>query len=635
MSKRGMRGFALVSLVLLLLLPAPSSAQSFSLSVLSDPPEVEKGSELRLTINVTNHSNQTYQSLVVVALVYPDGGSPQSGIQLQPDQRLSNLGKGETKNVTFTYKATSPGRFSVVVKLYNRSVESPNWLYEASFPSVLTVKCPPQTGDGGIPLALVAAMFVAAALVGAGSGLFYARRKKARTVEAKAAPSSARPPEPVKPRGKVPRDYYKFRREKYSRLKPIGLTSSGVTILGNVTKKKEKEPSAPPDARSACCPRCGIEMDPHWKVCKRCLANDTIRDATDRLGELVRAGGNGTGLDCLLQSAQAELEAGNYDDARTYALDVLDRAKQQLTKVEETGVSSAPPRETSEDGLEGEGSVCAGGAAPGENGGGDAASEAGGQAAPAPPKRVPNPCVKCGEGLKAEWRKCPYCGAVQDGVCSSCGRVVKLRWGTCPHCGVDLSETKPRVTCSVCGTELPEAGECLACKAKALFESASRLVKEVKGKGADVSEAEAYLGRGELAIRLKSYDKAISHFQRAEELARTARREFWLARVREKLMRAEAALREASERGAETAEADELLSKARAALAAERFKEAETYAELSAQSAQEAAARPGEGEGRGPQIHPVRPSVVGERCPACGASVRAGENQCPACGRGL
>ncbi len=642
MSARAMRVVSTALLIALLLLP-PCAAQDFTISATADPELVEKGSELTLTVNVTNRGASSYQTIVVVTFVYPDGGSPTAGIQLQPERKIDNLGHDQTASVNYTYKARSLGSFSLTVKLYKNTTESANYLDEKVLPHVFRVSSPPGDGGAGFPIEGAAAAVAVAAVAGALA--FLAMRKRpVKEPEEPEARATERPAPPTKVRGKVPKDYYKFRREKYSRLKPIGLTRSGVTILGNVKRKAPEEeldnPVEQVPAPSACCSRCGVSMDPAWKICRSCEAKECIDEAMVQLGKLARAGRNGSSLEGLLHSAQSELEAGNYDDARTYALDVLDRVNEQLKGLEESEsrervappeAESLPPQPAGAPGEEsGER-----GAPPGGEGTEGAPEEVEGvPEALGPPKKVPNPCVRCGEGLRAEWKKCPYCGAVQDGVCASCGRAVKLRWGTCPHCSADLTKTRPRVECPSCGAELPDGGDCKSCRARFLLESASRLVKEVKGKGADVTEAEACLGRGELAIRLKSYEKAISQLQRAEKLAESARREFWRARVGERIAAAEAALSAALERGAAPEEARELVKKSRAALDDGRFKEAMSYAELAARGAEEAPSRAerASAERKGPHVVPVKPVVVGATCPSCGASIKPGESKCPACG---
>jgi predicted amidophosphoribosyltransferase len=571
------------------------------------------------------------------------------------------------------------------VKVYKNSTESANWLDQEQISALFQTKAQAgeQTADPLITILIVAGAAAAIVVVVI---LIVLSRKKKRAVEEEAK-TAVQPvvEEPVeqRPEGKFPKDYYKFRREKFSRLKPVGLTRSGTCILGNSANKEA--PEAAPEAAPAIntCPKCGIQMERNWKTCHNCGAKSTIERAGEAVAKLEQHGGTVTHVREMLASAESSREARNYDEAETYAHDVLDRAKALLKKYEESQRPSepAPSYSTDESATREEGAAVAAPAATGEEGARGYAESATGargykepsgakeytEKTPAeackPDKKEPNPCWKCGQGLRPEWKKCPYCNSPQEGICPSCGRTVKIRWNNCPHCRTDLTVEKPKLACPVCGAELPAAGECQSCKALLLRDSTARLVKEVKGKGADVTEAESLIGRGELALKIKNYDKAVSHFLRAEELAKKSRKDYRTKRLKDRLDQAETLMKDSAEEGADVGEARSVLAQARKALLDDNIEEGLSLTDKASAMAEESLSKATAAKGAKTTI-PIsvrKPVVVGDvkvkprcphcqeqveeswtvcpfcqsdltnRCPKCGASVKPGWKMCPVC----
>ncbi|MBI2648363.1 MAG: zinc ribbon domain-containing protein [Thaumarchaeota archaeon] len=63
-------------------------------------------------------------------------------------------------------------------------------------------------------------------------------------------------------------------------------------------------------------------------------------------------------------------------------------------------------------------------------------------------------CSRCGRGVNAEFKLCPYCGyELRPRSCQGCGKEVVAEFKFCPHCGKrsekvvmpDLAEVHPEV----------------------------------------------------------------------------------------------------------------------------------------------------------------------------------------------
>ena len=658
--------------------PAACAQDGFDISVTATPPDPEVGQKVTIGISITDTGTELYQKLVLTVYVDPDSATV-PGAAISPNPTITNLSPGRSANVTVEFIPRKAESHSVTVNIYRNTTDVANLKYQEKKPSVITARGKPGPVSNGPPLMLVVAGAVMA--VAAVAGILFALYRKKKAGELRARPVERAPEQPVEERveGKFPKDYYKFRREKFSRLKPVGLTRSGNTILGNIEKNLEQDAALEAPAPDLTCPKCGITMEANWKTCKNCGALSTIEKAQGVIDRLEKLGGSDVFLKEMLATAEACRDAKNYDEAETYAHDVLDRARNQLRKREEAQKAAAPaPSYSAGESATREGAP-AGSAEPAATGAtaarGYAEAE---EAAPGyqPPsvekeysdmkaagpskKKEPNPCWKCGQGLRPEWKKCPYCNAPQEGICPSCGRTVKMRWNNCPQCRADLTIDKPRPACPVCGVELPPAGDCQSCKARALLDTTARLVKEVKAKGADVVEAEALVGRGELAIKIKNFEKAVAHFIRAEELAKKARKEYRTRKLRERLAHVGTVLKDAAGEGADVSAARQTLARAQQSLADDSIDEGLSLVEQASGEATEALNR----SGAAPSPIPIsvkKPVVVSDvkvkprcchcqeqveeswtvcqfcqsglsnRCPKCGADIKAGWKICPMC----
>jgi len=642
-------GFFLV----LTLLPAASALNGFSVSATATPVEVTAGGKVNIDISITNTGNQTYTPVILLVYVYPVTSNVADVAPLTPNTVIASLAAGRTANVTVAFTPKSAGSYTLTVKIFSPTTESANLKDIRDISPLFLAEVEEVTPADGLPFMAIIGAVVAIVAIVAILLVVMSRRKKVSEPVGEKTPEPAAPEQAeTKIEGKFPKDYYKFRREKLGRLKPVGLTRSGNTILGNIRKAEEKDSMLDQAVPVISCPRCGIPMERNWKTCHNCGAKNAIERAKAEIDKLEKLGGSVNNLKEMLESADSSREAKNYDEAETYAHDVLDRARNQARRLEESqrpageqpsysAGESATVEEAASVGTPAtvEGEIAKGYSEEtfGTQGYQDTSGTKEYSAAKKAEKKEPNPCWKCGQGLRPEWKKCPYCNAPQDGVCTACGRGVKMRWNNCPQCRADLTVEKPKLACPVCNAELPAEGDCHSCRALTLKDTTTRLVKEVKAKGADVVEAESLIGRGELAIKIKNYEKAASHFQRAEELALRSRKEYRTKRLNARLEAAGSLLKSVSEDGADVTEARATLGKARLALSEDRIDDGLTLVETVNNQVEEAIARAGPAGPATPiPVLVKKPAVVADvkvkpRCPHCQEQIAEGLDKCPLC----
>jgi tetratricopeptide (TPR) repeat protein len=690
-------GAFVLAALLLLLLPAATAQQGYTISATTTTMAPQTGTQITIDVNVSNTAHAVVQRLVVAVYIYPASANPP---ETPVQQVITSLAIGKSQTVSVPFTPSKAGAHSVTVKLYNGSISNQFFIDEASFSEVFTAKAAPTPPTQGPPMMLIIGAIVGVIIVVV---IIVLIKRKSNKKDQPVQPVYTGPVEPEKIQGKFPKDYYKFRREKLARLKPVGLTAGGTCILGNPKTETEEEQGTVAENKKVC-PKCCLPQERTWKNCPNCSASNRIKEAQALLDKLKESEGHTSNLEDLLKVAQNALEAKNYDEVETYSHDIIERVKNELRKTEEAKKASEPqseggvlqppkhsgmmesvepepvpekvynPDET-EPTRDYDGSMRTRGYkdASGVHEYSEASSRAQGyepvgtketgttvesypaygevEKSPAteptpevkqPTKKEPNPCYKCGQGLKPEWKKCPYCEAVQEGLCPSCGKTIKIKWKVCPHCSADLTVEKPKMACLIDGTELPVNGECPCCKAKSSIEKVSKKIKEAKATGADLTEAEALLGRGELAIKIKNYDKAMGHADKAEEICKAAQLTFQAKKAKDKIEHAETVTKDSAEEGADISVAEKNLVTARMMMNEKRYDEAEQWAEkaaLNAEDALKAAMERKEAEEKGiPPPQKKRPLVVGNvkvkpRCPHCQEQVEEDWTMCPYCSR--
>jgi len=691
-------GAFVLAALLFFQLPGALADQGYTISVASATMTPQTGTQITVDVNISNTAHPVVQRLLVAVYIYHSSATQPPDTPVT--QVITSLAIGKSQTLSIPYTPSKAGAHSVTVKLYNSSIANPNYITETSFSDVFNAKAPPVKPPEGLPMMPIIGVIIGVIVVVI---IIVVLKKKSKPKDKPIEHAYIGPAEPEKVHGKFPKDYYKFRREKFARLKPIGLTAAGTCIMGNPNTEMEAAQGTGAENKKVC-PKCCLPQEPNWKNCPNCSAISRIKEAQGLVAKLEETGVNGSNLDDLLKVAQNALEAKNYDEVETYSHDIIERAKDALRKNEEAKKASEnqadggilqPPKhsgmmesveptpfpekaynpdetgptrdydgsmmtkgykdpsavhEYSEassraQGYEPVGTKQTGTTVESYPAYGEVVKTKATEPTPEvkqPPKKEPNPCYKCGQGLKPEWKKCPYCEAVQEGLCPSCGKTIKMKWKVCPHCSADLTVEKPKMACLIDGTELPANGECPCCRAKASLENASKKIKDAKATGADLMEAEALLGRGELAVKIKNYDKAIGHADNAEAICKTALLTFQARKAKDKIEHAETVTKDSAEEGADVSVAEKNLLTARMMMNEKRYDEAEKWAEKAALNAEDALKEAMERkdlEEKGlPPPQKKRPLVVGNvklkpRCPHCQEQVEEDWTMCPYCSR--
>ncbi len=180
-------------------------------------------------------------------------------------------------------------------------------------------------------------LVVVVAVVG---GIFYvinARKKKAE--EAKRIADEARRQEMIRRKeeeiakkievkhvvGKHPRDYYILRRQKYSTMRPSGMTSSGLTILKHIKTKAEIEAE-----KEIVCPKCGTDLPEDGAECQRCIATEKIEEVRHTIRSYKsQAPADFKDAEALLRKAEHRLNWSDYTASKEY----VDKASIRMAEI--------------------------------------------------------------------------------------------------------------------------------------------------------------------------------------------------------------------------------------------------------------------------------------------------------------
>ena len=256
--------------------------------------------------------------------------------------------------------------------------------------------------------------------------------------------------------GKMPENYYKERRERLAKLRPVGLTRDGRTIMGNstvgdlgVVSTAEVDHITDPKATRTC-QKCDYEMPADSKTCLKCEAIENIKDTKTLMKSPAFQGKNLDFAEVVVRQADAAFESENFTEANVFALDARSKVEEYSRKLDaekrlqeegtKAGTDQGPPK-------------------------------------PFEPKpsestlKPPASCPSCGMGMQDGWTKCPVCGmAVEDMLkppeekpqqvtqmvqvpaqqtytCSTCGNEKESQTAACVHCntGKAISNAEKKV----------------------------------------------------------------------------------------------------------------------------------------------------------------------------------------------
>lgn len=698
-----------------------------SASVLADvkvsdasyPHEANVGEEVTIQITVKNEGNKSATSILVLLYIYKEE------MKKRPDmvEIISVIPADRTQTVSFNWKPDKSGIYSLYIKIYKDKNGNGFWdatdehMSDKKYSDAISVKESTKsltTDFFGIPylfLGLILVIIVSVAII----GVVVSKRKKKKRDERLS--TTYRIDSTSRIRGKFPPDYFKHRREKLAVLKPIGLTSSGVTILG-IIKKGENEEEVEKEDTKKTCPKCGILYDPGWKTCMFCASSEKIEEAKNILDKLRETDADISRYVEFMRQAESSLDSLNYTEAETYAMEIITRGKEELERMgigverevekielvkvpseehvisetskeisepikeekqsEDIPIESHPSiveKEYEEDMIElpsistvdkekvyDEGSVRA------QEYGGETISESYSEkkalesVAPSEEvkeevkkevkKKLPeNACVSCERILKKDWKKCPFCGAMQEVKCPGCGTMVKIRWDVCPYCGLSLKEKGAK--CPKCGERI-KGVECLRCKAEDLKKKAEYVIEECKKENIEVRDAEKELGKGEISFKLKRYEKAIDMYISAKEKAESIRKNKVLKDVDNVMNEFEELVRDIKDIGELPSSIGTLYENAKSAYKQEAYSLAMRYAKEGVMQAEqylpklmEEKKRKEEEEKRRkaarprivsvPSVKEKKPRIVihkadEKRCSACRRILKPSWGVCPYCG---
>ncbi|MEW5760196.1 MAG: zinc ribbon domain-containing protein [Candidatus Thermoplasmatota archaeon] len=322
--------------------------------------------------------------------------------------------------------------------------------------------------DQAIPIHYIAIpIFICILLAAFCLGYKRMKAKKGKEVEITYQPVTVE----RKVRGKFPKDYYKFLRERAAKLKPIGLTASGETILGNPPTAVgkgieevafEKGIKKEVKIEKIYCKKCGIELSSRDKACPKCETIEVIESMRKEVEKIKNEGFVVSGAENLLKQADLSMITESYIEAQMYARDALDKAKKVKERaLEKEAIPSyepevikarayyepTPTREYVE-----ETSV--------------KSYVKGSEAYPSilPPVVAPvKPTIQtketcsCGQQIKKEWLRCPKCGSSLKIPCPFCNNMISRAFTICPFCTKSLSH-KPELkkNCKKCGKEVKQ-----------------------------------------------------------------------------------------------------------------------------------------------------------------------------------
>jgi hypothetical protein len=439
-----------------------ATAQTPNLSLVGDvyPTDVDEGQGVTIEITVANNDNKDYDNLKVQIFIFKSTTS--ANPQYTEDILLPAL---ESIDVIYTWVSKGGGDFTVLVKVID---DQGLPIIEEELSHRITVKkdVPPPTNPlfmeiAGIPLIVFIILIVVVVVIVAVVAV-KKKKKKGTTVEITGEGVE------VTGRvawGKMPENYYTERRDRLAKLRPVGLTRAGRTILGSSQtggrvdatslQGPDEETEALPEGPKICS-RCGYEMPSDWKSCMRCDASNVIRETKALMKEVNALGVSLGHAETVIRQADASFEAENFTEAEMFAFDAKTKISEEKRKFE--AKKKAEEEETAK--IEAETHT---------------------QPVPEGPKGPEN-CPGCGMGMQADWSSCPVCNMTVEDM---------LKAEEEGDGGQDTGQTGPQVEeqpvvpqvpiCEICGNEKgSQDAPCKHCNTGKAISNAERKVKDLR-----------------------------------------------------------------------------------------------------------------------------------------------------------
>jgi|GEM_PF-6662146 len=458
-AKTSILAFLLASLICIVAMnPMPAMAQTGTLDISGGhftPSKVVEGDMVSIQVTITNNMNIDITNYEVQFFVFKGSSTPS---QFNANRTLV-VAKGLSTDVSFSWKSKGTGSFTVMVVVVDAGGDNP---VEYDFTSKITVTKAPVVCDGsisclkvaGIPILFVLVIVILIIVIVVVIILRKMKhKKKAIVITGEGVEVTGRVAW-----GKMPENYYKERRDRLSKLKPVGLTRDGRTIMGNSTvgdlgAVAEVEHQTDLDATRTC-QKCGYEMTADAKTCLKCEAIANIKDTKTLMKSPAFQGKNLDFAEVVVRQADAAFEGENYTEANVFALDAR-------TKVEEFGRKLDADKKMQEDGAKT--GVDQGPPKPFE---------------PKPSEsflKPPPSCPSCGMGMQDGWAKCPVCGMTVEDMLKP--QEEKPQQGT-QMVQVPAQQT---YTCSTCGNEKEsQTAACVHCNTGRAISNAEKKVKELR-----------------------------------------------------------------------------------------------------------------------------------------------------------
>jgi hypothetical protein len=344
--------------------------------------------------------------------------------------------------------------------------------------------------------------------------------------------------------GKQPRDYYILRRQKYSTMRPSGMTSSGLTILKHVKTKAEIEAE-----EKILCPKCGTELSEVGEECPRCIASEKIEGVRHSIRRYKsQANVDFSDAETLLRKAEHRLNWSDFSMSK----DIVDKAEAKMEEIWEAAgrgqvVESTVTEYAEEKGpsldakliaLEGEETPVA---SPGPT-----------EDVPSPVEQEPvgEPCPECGQPMIDD--ECLLCtfSESMDSVWSviEAGELDGAKMAEAAEMTRKAASAKERGSEELAVRYLRQAitmadevyhSHALS-KTEGIVQFTKVLIGQVKSMGEDASMAEQMMSKADAAMEAGQYEDARSMAGKADGLLKQMKEDSYRKRITELMPTVEA-----------------------------------------------------------------------------------------------
>lgn len=320
--------------------------------------------------------------------------------------------------------------------------------------------------------------------------------------------------------GKQPRDYYVLRRSKYAKLRPSGMTSSGLTILKYTKTEKEIE-----EERQHVCPKCGTDLESEGALCPRCSATEKVASVRHEIRSYKSRGIiDLSDAEALLRKAEHRLSWSDFNMAN----DLVEKASHKMEEtwkafsegqtlehsVVEYSEAEGPSLDAKLIGLEGEETAM------------PLSTEAVGEVMPAELEGAGEACTECGNTMyEGECYHCDFekhlheCWAIiEEGETD--GAPMDEVKDLCRQAHNAIERGSNELAVRYLGRSKRLAKETLEShthsKTEGIIQFTEALIRQVKGMGEDVSMAEAMLKKAQAALEGGEHSNARSYAAKAD-----------------------------------------------------------------------------------------------------------------------